>query len=105
MDKLKELQKRQKELNAELDKVVQDIYEELYNLKVGDLLYNDSTYYKILNVDGIYSNVLVYSWENNFPYIYVSYFNLAQLNYDKVEDDNGTLTKIINFLNETNNRN
>ena len=105
MDKLKELRKRQKELNAELDKVVQDIYKELYKLKVGDLLCNDSTYYKILDVNGIYGNVLTYSWENNFPYIDVSYSNLTQLNYDKVEDDNGTLTKIINFLNETDNRN
>ena len=105
MDKLKELRKRQKQLNAELDKVVQDIYKELYNLKVGDLLYNDYTYYKILDVNGIYGNVLAYSWKNNFIYIDISYYNLAQLNYDKVEDDNGTLTKIINFLNETNNRN
>lgn len=99
MDKLKELRKKQEELNNELEKVVQDIYKELGSCKVGDLFFNGDEYFRILSLSGYKAEVLVYSFEDNLPYMDVTTYNMFQLNCDKVDNDNGILNKIKNYLN------
>lgn len=98
MDRLKELKIRQQELNKELEKVVEDIYSELGNCKVGDLFFSGEEYLKILSIDQYRAEVLEYSFIDNKPFINTAIYNFFQLDYDKVDNDNGTLSKIINYL-------
>ena len=99
MSKINELIKKRDELNAELDKTVQQIYSEMYNVKEGDLFISEENeYFRILEYkDYKVCKVLIYSF-NRVPYVDVAEYVPYQLPISKVETDNGTLEKIIAIL-------
>ena len=95
MNRLQELEKKQVELNKELDKIVNDIYKELYNVEVEDLFKNDDgEYLKVLSIHNNRVKLLIY--DDN--YVDIAEYMLTQLPINKVTSDNGVLKKLIEFL-------